>query len=71
MLPLSGGSLGIIDPKAHSEALFAKLLVQGLSFDDEPWKEILKHCVDQIQFLVHGKGPRNHDINWLFVAPKL
>jgi hypothetical protein len=46
MLPLSCGSLGIIDPKAQSKALFAKLLVQGLSFNDEPWKEILRHHVD-------------------------
>jgi len=36
MLPLSCGSLGIIDPKTQLETLFAKLLVQGLFFDDEP-----------------------------------
>jgi hypothetical protein len=30
-LPLSSGDLGIIDPKAQSEALLAKLLVRGLA----------------------------------------
>jgi hypothetical protein len=58
-------------PKAQLEALFTKLLVQGLSSDDEPWKEILRHRVDRIQLPVHGKGPINHDINWFFDGPKL
>ncbi|CAM6042157.1 unnamed protein product [Sphagnum compactum] len=35
-LPLSHGSLGVIDPKAQSEALLAKLLVRGLSPGGEP-----------------------------------
>jgi hypothetical protein len=26
--------------------------------------------MDQIQLPVHSKGPRNHDINWFFAAPK-
>jgi hypothetical protein len=42
-LSLSSGDLGIIDPKAQFEALFAKLLVRGLAPGGEPWKEILKH----------------------------
>jgi len=45
-LPLSNGGLGIIDPKAQSEALLAKLLVRGLAPGGEPWKEILRHQVD-------------------------
>jgi hypothetical protein len=60
----------VIDPKAQSEALLAKLLVRGLSPGAEPWKEILRYRADQIQLPVHGKGPRNHDINWLFATPK-
>ncbi len=42
-LPLSSGGLRIIDPKAQSEALLAKLLVRGLAPRGEPWKEILRH----------------------------
>jgi hypothetical protein len=34
--PLSNGGLGIIDPKAQSEALHAKLLVRGLAPGGEP-----------------------------------
>jgi hypothetical protein len=45
-LPLSSGGLGIIDPKAQSEALFAKLLVRGFAPGGEPWKEILRHRTD-------------------------
>jgi hypothetical protein len=67
----SNKGLGIINPKAQSKALLAKLLLKGLSLDCEPWKEILRHCADQVQLLVHGKGQRNQGINWLFVAPKL
>jgi hypothetical protein len=67
---LSSGGLGIIDPKAQSEALLAKLLVKGLTPGGEPWKEILKHRADQVHLPVHGKGPSILDINWLFVAPK-
>ncbi len=70
MVSFSCGGLGIIDPKAQLEALLAKLLVKGLSLGCEPWKEILRHRADQVHLLVHGKGPRNKDINWLFVAPK-
>lgn len=47
-LPLSCGGLGIIDPKTQLEALLAKLLVRGLALGSEPWKEILRHHVDQI-----------------------
>jgi len=36
MLPSLNRGLGIINPKAHSEALLAKLLVRGLSFGCEP-----------------------------------
>jgi hypothetical protein len=32
---------------------------------------VLVFCTDQVQLLVHGKGPRNHDINWFFTTPKL
>jgi len=42
-LPLSSDSLGIIDPKAQSEAFFPKLLVKGLAPGGKPWKEILRH----------------------------
>jgi len=68
--PLCGG-LRIINPKAQSKALLAKLLVRGLSPKGKPWKEILKHHADQILLSVHNKGPRNHDINWFFAALKL
>jgi hypothetical protein len=40
---LFNGSLRIIDPKAKSETLLAKLLVRGFAPGGEPWKEILKH----------------------------
>jgi hypothetical protein len=46
MFPSISRGLGIIDPKAQSEAFFAKLLVRGVSPDGEPWKEILKHHAD-------------------------
>jgi hypothetical protein len=36
VLPSSNGGLGIIDPKAQSKALLAKLLVRGLSLGCEP-----------------------------------
>ncbi len=39
-LPLSSRGLGIIDPKAQSEALLPKLMVRGLSPGREPWKEV-------------------------------
>jgi len=68
--PISKGGLGIIDPKTQSEALLAKLLVRGLAPRGEPWKELVKHRVDQTKLLVHGKGPSTPDINWIFVAPK-
>jgi hypothetical protein len=69
-LPLSSGDLGIIDPKAQSEALLAKLFVRGLALRGEPWKEILRHRVDQVHLSMHGKGPNIPDINWFFAAPK-
>jgi hypothetical protein len=37
----------------------------------EPWKELVRHRADQTRLSVHGKGPNNLDINWLFAAPKL
>jgi hypothetical protein len=70
-LPLSSGGLGIIDPKAQSEAFLAKILVKGLAPGGEPWKEILRHRTDQVHLSVHGKEPNIPDINWLFVDPKL
>jgi hypothetical protein len=69
--PLSGDGLGIIDPKAQSQALLAKLLVRGLARGGEPWKDILRHQADQVHLPVHGKRPSIPDINWFFVAPKL
>jgi hypothetical protein len=42
-LPVSSGGLKIIDPKAQSEALLAKLLVRGFAPRGEPWKKILRH----------------------------
>jgi hypothetical protein len=68
---LSNSNLGIVDPKAQSEALLAKLLVRGLTPRREPWKEILRHQANQVHLPVHGKGPSIPDINWLFAAPKL
>jgi hypothetical protein len=70
-LPLFNGGLRIIDPKAQSEALFAKLLVKGLAPGGEPWKEILRHRAYQVHLPVHGKRPSILHINWLFAAPKL
>jgi hypothetical protein len=67
---LSSDGLGIIEPKAQSEALLAKLLVRGLALGGEPWKEILRHRTDQVHLPVHGKGPNIPNINWLFVTPK-
>lgn len=69
--PLPKGGLGIIDPKTQSEAFLAKLLVRGLAPNGEPWKELIRHHADQTKLPVHGKGPDNPDINWIFVAPKL
>jgi hypothetical protein len=68
---LSSADLGIINPKAQSETLLAKLLVKGLALGGEPWKEILRHRADQVHLPVHDKGLSIPDINWLFAAPKL
>jgi hypothetical protein len=70
-LPLFSGGLGIIDPKAQSEALLAKFLVRGFAPRRKPWKEIMRHRADQVHLLVHNKGPNIPYINWVFVAPKL
>jgi hypothetical protein len=37
---------------------------------DKPWKEIMRYQTDQVQLPIHKKGPRNHDINWIFAHPK-
>jgi hypothetical protein len=71
ILPAAQGGLGIIDPKAQSEALLAKLLIRGLTLEGEPWKEIIRSKVDQIKLPVHSMGPDIKDVNWIFVAPKL
>jgi len=68
---LSNSSPGIIDPKAQSETLLAKLLVKGLAPGGKPWKEILRHRGNQVHLPVHGKRPSISDINWLFAALKL
>jgi hypothetical protein len=70
-LPASQGGLGIIDPKAQSEALLAKLMIRGLSPGGEPWKEIIRSKVNQIKLPVHNMGPDTSDVNWIFAAPKL
>jgi len=70
-LPTTQGGPGIIDPKAQSEALLAKLLVRGLAPGGEPWKDLLRHKANQVRLPVHGLGPPTKDINWLFVATKL
>jgi hypothetical protein len=67
---LFSDGLGIIDPKAQSKALLAKLMVRSFPPGGEPWKEILRHRADQVHLLVQGKGPSILDINWLFAAPK-
>jgi ABC-type Fe3+ transport system substrate-binding protein len=55
-LPTTQGGLGIIDPKAQSEALLAKLLVRDLAPGDEPWKDLLRHTANQVKLPVHGLG---------------
>jgi hypothetical protein len=70
-LPAAQGGLGIIDPKAQSEALLAKLLIRGLAPGGEPWKELIWHKADQIRLHVHSKGPDTPDVNWIFAVPKL
>ncbi len=62
-LPISKGGLGIIDPKTQSEALLAKLLITGLELGDKPWKELIRHHVDQTKLPVHGKGPCTPNMN--------
>jgi hypothetical protein len=71
VLPTAHGGLGIIDPKAQSEALLTKLFVRGLEPGGEPWKELLRHMADQVKLPVHDLGPSTHDINWMFAATKL
>jgi len=70
-LPTSQGGLGVTDPKAQSRALLAKLFIRGLAPSGEPWKEFVRHNVDQTRLPVHGKGPLNPDLNWFLAAPKL
>jgi hypothetical protein len=70
VLPIAQGGLGIIDPKAQSEALLAKLLTRGLAPGGEPWKELIRHKADQTRLPVHEKGPSTADINWIFAASK-
>ncbi len=70
-MPASQGGLGIIDPKAQSEALVAKLMIRGLSPGAESWKEIIRSKVDQIKLPVHSMGPDISDVNWIFAVPKL
>jgi len=65
------GGLGIIDPKAQSEALLAKLFIRGLAPGGEPWKELIQHKADQTRLPVHSKGPNITDVNWIFAAPKV
>jgi hypothetical protein len=71
MLPTTQGGLGIIDPKAQSEALLAKLLIRGLAPGGEPWKEFIRHKADQIRLPIHNKRPNTPDVNLIFVAPKV
>jgi hypothetical protein len=70
VMPTSRGGLGIIDPRAQSEALLAKLLTRGLAPGGEPWKELIKHKAEQTKLQVHSKGPNTADINWIFAAKK-
>jgi hypothetical protein len=70
-LPAAQGGLGIINPKAQSEALLAKLMIRGLSPGGEPWKEFIRSKVNQIKLPVHSMGPDIADVNWIFAAPKL
>ncbi len=71
VLPTAQGGLGIIDPKAQSEALLAKLFIRGLAPCGEPWKELLRHRANQVKLPVHNLGPSMQDINWMFAATKL
>jgi len=70
VLPTDQGGLGIIDPKAQSEALLAKLFIRGLAHGGEPWKELLRHRANQVRLSVHGLGPSTQNINWMFAAMK-
>jgi hypothetical protein len=70
-MSVAQGGLEIIDPKAQSEALLAKLMIRGLSPSGELWKEIIWSKVDQIKLPVHSMGPDISDVNWIFAAPKL
>jgi hypothetical protein len=71
ILPPAQGGLGIIDPKAQSEALLAKLMIRGFSPGGEPWKEIIRCKVDHIKLPVHSMGLDTSDVNWIFAASKL
>ena len=71
VLPTAQGGLGIIDPKAQSEALLAKLFIKGLAPGREPWKELLRHRANQVKLPVHDLGPSTQDINWMFATTKL
>jgi hypothetical protein len=70
-LPTTQGGLGIIDPKAQSEAHLAKLLIRGQAPGGEPSKELIRHKADQIRLPVCSKGPSTPDVNWIFAAPKV
>jgi hypothetical protein len=63
VIPITQGGLGIIDPKAQSEALLAKLLTRGLTPGGEPWKELIRHKADQTRLPAYSKGPSIADIN--------
>jgi hypothetical protein len=69
--PITQGGLGIIDPKAQSKTLLAKLLTRGLAPRGEPWKELIRHRADQTRLQVHSKEPSTANINWIFAAMKL
>ncbi len=71
VLPTAHGGLGIIDPKAQSKALLAKLFIRGLAPGGEPWKELLRHKANQVKLPVHDLGPSTQDINWMFATTKL
>jgi hypothetical protein len=70
-LPIAQGGLGVTDPKSHSKVLLTKLFIRGLTPGGEPWKELVRHKVDQTRLPVHGKGPNTPNFNWLLAAPKL
>lgn len=68
ILPIASGGLGIIVLKAQSKALLAKSLVRVISPGGQPWKDLLKYKVKQVQPLDKSHLVMAKHINWIFIA---